>query len=125
MTDNFELIKEDVSRVYYYDIEGKKVPDIESMVAYLIDAGVLCVGVNKYQCSSSGEIMGPTLTLHILINDYFHPASDGEDISYDEVPRLYELYREKDWKGTCEFVADKRGIPNKHWRDTYAETKKI
>jgi hypothetical protein len=30
---------------------------------------------------------------------------------------LYELYKEKQWHGVSQFVADKRGIPNIYWKD--------
>jgi len=30
---------------------------------------------------------------------------------------LYELYKEKQWNGVSQFVADKRGIPNIYWED--------
>lgn len=96
------------NRVYYYDINGRQEPDLESMAAFLLDEGVLVI----YSTEDG-------VTLHILINDYFVPASDVELITYDEIPILYELYLKKQNDGICEFVANKRGIENKHWRETY------
>jgi hypothetical protein len=55
--------------------------------------------------------------LFVLINDWFVPGSDAESIELGEIPQLFELYRAKGYDGVCEFVANKRGIPNKHWRD--------
>lgn len=95
-------------RIYYYDINGKQEPDQESMAAFLLDEGVLFISPSKDR-----------VTLCVLINDYFVPASDAELITYDEIPILYELYLKKQNKGICEFVANKRGIENKHWRETY------
>jgi hypothetical protein len=94
-------------RIYYYDIDGKKVPDEESMVAFLLDEGVLYLMPN-----------GNRVNLIININDYFVPAADGEFITFEEIPVLFELYQNKQHQGICEFVANKRGIPNKHWRNT-------
>jgi hypothetical protein len=102
-------------RIYYYDINGKKEPDIESMVAFLIDEGILFVNSRDYLFESRKT--GHTLVLYILCNDQFVPGSDGEDLSYDEVQNLYELYKEKGWQGVYEFIAAKRGCPNADsWR---------
>jgi hypothetical protein len=103
MTDN---------RTYYYDIKGKMEPDYESMAAYLLDEGVLFVSsaISKHNGKDC-------LALYVLINDYFVPASDAESVTYDELPKLFEMFKEKRWDGVSQFVADKRGIPDLHWRD--------
>ena len=101
MTDN---------RTYYYDIDGKKLPDPESMAAYLLDEGVLFVTTAIDRCTQK-ECLG----LYILINDYFVPAADSEPVTYDELPKLYEMYKEKKYDGVSQFVADKRGVPNISW----------
>jgi hypothetical protein len=103
MTDN---------RTYYYDIYGKMEPDYESMAAYLLDEGVLFVTSAIDRCNQK-ECLG----LCVLINDYFVPGSDAESITCSELPKLYELYKEKQWDGVSQFVADKRGIPNIYWKD--------
>ena len=103
MTDN---------RTYYYDIYGKMEPDYESMAAYLLDEGVLFTTSAIDRCTQK-ECLG----LYILINDYFVPASDAESVTYDELPKLFEMFKEKRWDGVSQFVADKRGIPDLHWRD--------
>ena len=104
-------IKDD-RRTYYYNIFGKMEPDYESMAAYLLDAGILFVSsaISKHNGKDC-------LALYVLINDYFVPASDAESVTYDELPKLYELYKEKQWDGVSQFVADKRGIPNIYWKD--------
>ena len=104
-------IKDD-RRTYYYNIFGKMEPDYESMVAYLLDEGVLFVTSAIDRCTQK-ECLG----LYILINDYFVPASDAESITYNELPKLYELYKEKQWDGASQFVAATRGIPNIYWKD--------
>ena len=103
MTDN---------RTYYYDIDGKKLPDPESMAAYLLYEGVLFTTSAIDRCTQK-ECLG----LCVFINDYFVPGSDAESITYNELPKLYELYKEKQWDGVSQFVADKRGIPNIYWKD--------
>ncbi len=77
-----------MTRTYYYDIGGKQEPDQEYMSAYLLDEGVLVLSPN-----------GNRVSLSVLINDHFVPASDGELISYDEIPILFELYKEKQYDG--------------------------
>ena len=104
-------VKDD-QRTYYYKIDDKMVPDHESMAAYLLDEGILFVtlAVDKYD---GKECLGLTIN----INDYFVPGSDAESITYNELPKLYDLYKEKKYDGVSQFVADKRGIPNVYWRD--------
>tara|TARA_B110000503_G_scaffold102431_1_gene152996 strand:- start:589 stop:924 length:336 start_codon:yes stop_codon:yes gene_type:complete len=111
MTDN---------RTYYYDIDGKKLPDPESMAAYLLDEGVLFVTTAIDRCTQK-ECLG----LYILINDYFVPAADSEPVTYDELPKLYEMYKEKKYDGVSQFVADKRGVANISWKrlELYKESK--
>ena len=105
-------IKDD-RRTYYYNIYGKMEPDYESMAAYLLDEGILFAGQAGAKYDDDKECVG----LFININDYFVPASDAEPVTYDELPKLYEMYKEKKYDGVSQFVADKRGIPNIYWRD--------
>ena len=99
-------------RIYYYNILKKTEPDYENMAAYLLDKGVLFVSLAVNKCDNQ-ECAG----LFIHINDHFGPAADSEPVTYSELPKLYELYKEKKDDGVAQFVADKRGIPNIHWRD--------
>ena len=109
----FETIKETTDRVYYYTFEGgsPKAPNIDDMVAYLIDQGVLFCGAGH---DDDGE---RCITVSITCNDYFYPGADYENVTYEELPDLYELVRAKKFDGVTEFVAKKRGIPNVHWRN--------
>jgi hypothetical protein len=102
----------DSNRTYYYNIYGKMEPDYESMAAYLLDEGILFVSsaISKHNGKDC-------LALYVLINDYFVPASDSEAVTYDELPKLYEMYKERKYDGVSQFVADKRGIPNIYWKN--------
>jgi hypothetical protein len=111
-------IKDD-RRTYYYNILGKMEPDYESMIAYLIDENILFAGVAIAKYDAGKECVG----LFININDYFVPASDSEVVTYDELPKLYDLYKERKYNGVAQFVADKRGIPNIYWRDEGSDFK--
>ena len=105
-------IKDD-KRVYYYNIRGQMMPDYESMAAYLLDEGILFAGAALDKHDGQHECVG----LFININDYFVPAADAEPVTYDGLPKLYEMYKEKKYDGVSQFVADKRGIPNVYWKD--------
>lgn len=96
-----------VNRIYYYDINGTQEPDHEYMAAFLLDEGVIFLSPHN---------TGSTI-MWININDYFCPASDCEELLYNDIPILFDLYVKKQYDGVCEFVARKRGIENKHWRD--------
>ena len=107
------------TRTYYYDIYGKMEPDYESMAAYLLDEGVLFTTSAIDRCTQK-----KCLGLYILINDHFVPAADSEPVTYSELPKLYEMYKEKKYDGVSQFVADKRGIPNICWKDEGSDFKK-
>ena len=109
----------DNNRTYYYNIYGKMEPDYESMAAYLLDESILFVGSAVDKCDNQ-ECAG----LFININDYFVPAADSESVTYEELPKLYELYKERKHDGVSQFVADKRGIVNKYWRDKDSDFQK-
>ena len=92
-------------RVYYHDINGEKVPHEESMVAYLLDECVVFITAGEDEAG-----------LCINVNDYFYPASDTESLPYKDIPKLFDLYKEKSYDGVTEYVAEKRGIENISWR---------
>jgi len=97
-----------IERNYYFDINGEKVPNEEDMLAFLLDESILFSG-NDY-----GD---GTINLYININDYFGPCSDAESLPSRDVAKLFEMYKENGYNGVAQYVADKRGIPNKRWRD--------
>ena len=45
-------------------------------------------------------------------------------VTYDELPKLYDLYKERKYDGVAQFVADKRGIPNIYWKDEGSDFQK-
>ena len=115
-----DLAITDDKRTYYYDINGTMEPDYESMCAYLLDANILFVS------AAISEHNGKDcLGLYVLINDYFGPGSDSEEVPYDELPNLYDLYKSRKYDGVSQFVADKRGISNIHWRDVGSDYQKL
>lgn len=95
-------------RKYYITFDNKEYAVIEEMVAYLLDSDILYIGSSKDKTEA---------TLYVNCNDYFIPAADGESIAYSEIQKLFELVKEKGEIGVHEFVAKKRNIPNKHWRE--------
>lgn len=103
-----------MGRTYYYNIDGKLVPDEESMAAYLIDEGVLFVNSRDYKDKMSS---GHTLVLFININDVFGPGADAEDVTYEELPKVYDLYQEKGYQGIIEFVGQKRGYEKSRYME--------
>jgi len=97
-----------IKRNYYFEIVGEKVPNEEDMLAYLLDEGIVFSG-NDY---GNG-----TVNLYININDYFAPASDAESFPHKDIAKLFEMYRESGYNGVAQYVADKRGINNKKWKE--------
>ena len=100
-----------IERTYYYDIKGEIVPDHESMAAYLLDEGIVYLSQMFDKDNNEGAY------LCININDYFAPCADSEDLPWRDIPKLFDMYRKDGYSGVAQYVADKRGIPNKKWRD--------
>ena len=96
---------------YWFDIDGKKVPDHEAMVAHLLEENVLFLSSHKYVCGENDDLISKTetLILHLNCSDVFAWAfSDGEDVSYDELPELFALYESNPKCGTIQWVCMKR-----------------
>ena len=103
-----------IYRTYYYDLgEHGITPDHESMAAFLLDEGVVYLSAMWDAENNEGAY------LCININDYFHPAADSEDLPWRDIPKLFDMYRKDGYNGVAQYVADKRGIPNKHWKENY------
>jgi len=102
-------------RDYYFDLgNGKIVANEEAMLAYLLDEDVIFYGWTD-------DLNNKHSVLVVNINDCFIPAADGEEINHNDVAILFELYKLKGFDGVCEFVANKRKIPNIYWRDKIKE----
>jgi hypothetical protein len=97
-----------IERNYYFEIAGEKVPNEEDMLAYLLDEGIVFSGNDN----GSG-----TVNLYINVNDYFAPAADAESFPHKDIAKLFDMYKESGYNGIAQYVADKRGIPNKRWRE--------
>jgi hypothetical protein len=99
-------------RMYYYSASGKVYSNIDGMIAYLLDQGVL-VSFN-----TTGE-EGDILTLHVLINDMFIPAADSLSIVTDETVKLFELYNLRKHDGIVEFSCLKlNSQPRKKFKES-------
>ena len=88
--------------------------DYEEMLDHLITHGVVF----------DIDELDDSRTILININDFFAPAADAEEVSYDEIPKLFDLYNQKGYDGVSEFVALKRGIANISWRDKLKDSNK-
>lgn len=102
-----------VKRSYYHFVgdDYDVVPNYESMTAYLIDMGIVHLSQIWDADNNEGTY------LRINVNDYFVPAADSEDLPLEDIPKLFDMYRKDGYNGVTQYVADKRGIPNKRWRD--------
>ena len=98
-----------VTYIYYFDISGENVPNEDAMVAFLLDKGIISVCCN---------VDNPA-NLYVGVNDYFVPAADSEELPFKDIPKLFEMYRKDGYNGVYQYVADKRGVPNKHWKDKH------
>lgn len=104
MTENHTI-----NRTYYHDFGySAQEPDYESMVAYLLDERVLFLGLYTEDNS---------VKLYISINDHFPPDARVELLPAPDIAKLFDMYRKDGYSGVAQYVADKRGILNKHWRD--------
>jgi len=67
---------------------------------------------------------GPCLCMHgklfVNCNDFFAPAGDVEEVTYDELPRFLNCVHDRN--SAMEWVAKKRGIPCISWREVLSKT---
>lgn len=82
----------------------------EAMAMYLLNEGVLFL---LHGMSAQNKL---TLSLFVNCNDIFTPASDCEEITYDELPDLCRIYIEEE-RGLMKWVAKKRSIPAVSFRE--------
>ncbi len=102
-------------RRYYIEMNGgENVPREEDMIAYLLDECVLMITDEN-----------DSISLTINVSDYFHPAADDEKFPMNDIPKIYELYKEKQYNGILEYVAEKRKIENISWKDKLKNEQKI
>lgn len=105
---SFEIVKESIQRAYWYDINGKKEPDENSMLAKLLDENILFANSFAY-AYSDGVLRGRTITLFVLCNDVFAWATaDAEDITIEELPQLFEMYEKNPKCASTQWVCVKR-----------------
>lgn len=43
-------------------------------------------------------------------SDIFYPAADGEVLTWDETPMMWQLVRDGGWPAAVKWIAEKRGI---------------
>lgn len=85
-----------MNREYYIEEE----PILEAMVSKLLDDEILFVSMS--QCK--------TLELFVICNDVFAwGCADGEDISYKEIPDLFERVKKHGIIGSVHWCCIKRG----------------
>jgi hypothetical protein len=93
---------------YYFDINGKKVPNEEAMAALLLKEDVLylnnCKPYNEFDNKVEDNY---TICLYCNINDIFCPGADGIEVSTHELPDLFEHYQKYDWWGVTIWAAKK------------------
>ena len=97
-----------IKNKYWFIIDGKAVPNEEAMLSKLLDDDVLFCNSRQYVCKFVGKIKEETIVLYINVNDCFCPASDAEGLTLTELPKLFQLYEDKEHFGIIEFVALKR-----------------
>ena len=96
---------------YWFDIDGKLVPDEEAMVAHLLEENILFVNARRYVSNEKTNELSKneTLVLFLNCNDVFAWAySDAEDVSYDELPELFKMYEANTDCGPTQWVCIKR-----------------
>lgn len=93
-------------RQYYFDINGKKEPNVEAMLAYLLDADIVSVCGDNYDY---GAHLGVLLTVNV--NDVFGPCADGIDINLRDAISLFdEIQKNGDSDGVIYWACKKRNI---------------
>lgn len=100
-------------REYYFDIDGKKVPNEEAMVAWLLDNNYLFLNSRKYvdNWRDKEETHPETLVLFLNCNDVFEWAcAEGCEVTYNELPRLFDMVRADERYGAIKWACIKRNL---------------
>jgi hypothetical protein len=108
-----------MSREYYIEIDGKKEPMEESMLAWLLDEGYVFISSAKHVCHMTGKVEDETLTIFLNCNDVFAWGyADAEGITYKELPELFDMVMMDKKHGATKWVCKKRGMkPQKPIRE--------
>lgn len=107
-----------IENEYWFVIDGKRIPNEESMLSKLLDEDILFCNTRKFQEPFTKECKEETIVLFLNCNDCFVPASDAECLTHHDLPELFSLYEKiGDW-ATIEFVAKKRKMqPRKRLKE--------
>ena len=94
---------------YWFNIDGKQVPNEEAMLSKLLDECYLFCNSRVF-LNEDGTRGEETIVLYILCNDVFAPAADAESLTLSELPTLFSLFESKDSYGVIEFVSLRRKL---------------
>ena len=73
--------------------------EVSSMIGEMLPEEVVRLSLNKDK----------NITMWVLMNDTFYFAcADGEDITMEEIPLLYQLWKKFSWYGLVAIVSKKR-----------------
>jgi hypothetical protein len=107
-----------IENEYWFVIDGKRIPNEESMLAKLLDEDVLFCNSRKFVDPFNKEVMEETIVLFLNCNDCFGPGADSDCLTLNDLPGFFSLYEKiEDW-ATVEFVAKKRKMqPRKRLKE--------
>jgi len=106
-------------RDYYFCIEGKKMPNYEAMVAYLLDQDILFLNNYQYFQDWNNQMGDKTMCLFVNCNDVFAWAcADAESVTLTELPHLFELVQKNYvWGSTIWTCLKRKRQPQKTIKD--------
>ena len=97
-----------MERKYWYEIQGKRIPDESAMVTKLLDENVLTLGCDIV-VENNNSTKHKTLTLFVNCNDVFSwGCCDAEPVTFEELVNLFELYEKNPECGPTQWVCIKR-----------------
>lgn len=91
-------------RTYYFDINGKKEPDCDAMLAFFLDEEIVFCNSRKY-LNLDKSIQKETIVVFVNINDIFVPAADALEITTGELPIVFDLYQKYSYDGVIQWAA--------------------
>jgi hypothetical protein len=97
-----------MNRQHYYYAGAVKIPDIEAMVATLLDDLILTIDKKTYLDAES-RIQKEAIGLFVICNDIFAwGVADAEEITLEELPELFELSEKNKYAGVVQWLCTKR-----------------
>ncbi len=94
-----------LDRQYYFNVDNKQIPNLEAMLAKLLDENILFCNSRKYMEVDNKTLNPETIVLFVNLNDQFCLGADATEITDRDLPILFDHYQRHGESGVTEWAA--------------------